>query len=180
MYTFPFARQTLAVFLLAITPAFAQNLDLNSTFDEGLEDWTTSGFAQWLPTFGVEGGSLHLSSEKSTAAATQCIIGGSGSTYVAAADVYSHCVGARVLYVLWATAEDCSDTEAFTHSFYATSTVTGQWEHLTVLAPAPTDAHFVEIRLFASDGCVNDLYFDNVTLQNDRIDSDGFEGILTE
>jgi len=175
MYTFSLLRKAFFGWLLAVSAAYAQNLVSNPTFDDGIDGWQTSAGAEWMPTFGYEKGSLHLSSRSGTATATQCIVIGSGNTYVATARVDSHCAGARVLSVLWATTEDCSDTADFTHGDFASSVAAFDWELLTVTAASPAGAHFIQIRLFDADTCADDVFFDDVSLQYDDIFYDGFD-----
>jgi hypothetical protein len=175
MYTFSFLGRVLAIWLLVASVVHAENLVNNPTFDDGIDDWQTTSDAEWMPAFGYDRGSLHLSSRTGTAAATQCIAIDSGRTYVASAHIDSHCAGARVLYMLWASTEDCSDTEVFSHSFFATSATAFDWELLAVTAPSPDAAHFIQIRLFNAATCADDVFFDDVSLQHDDIFYDGFD-----
>jgi hypothetical protein len=164
----------LATLALVAMPAHAQNLVFNPTFDENIDDWWTSASIEWAPSFGYENGSMHLFSQTTVSSASQCVQAGEGSTYVASARVYSHCVGAR-FYVFWASDGVCSDTGAFPDYVFARSSATDEWELLTIVAPSSAGAHFADITLYNGGGCPDGVYFDDVMLELDEILNDGFE-----
>src|SRR4051794_32737870 len=100
MYTFSFFGRVLALSMLIMPSAFAQNLVVNPQFDHDAANWTLSDSVQW-DSFGLDQGSVHLMSETSMSNATQCVAAEGGWAFVAIAHVYGHCPGAR-LYAIWA------------------------------------------------------------------------------
>ena len=172
MYTFCLLWRSLALLFLVMTTASSQALDTNPTLYENADGWTLSSLSEW-DTFGYDRGSIHLQSTSSQSRATQCVAAEGGQTFVATARVYGSCPGAR-LYALWADTADCSDTDRFPGNGIE-STLSDEWEPLTVLVPARDDAYMIELVLLNLGGCTSGYYFDDVMLQFDDIFNDGFD-----
>ncbi len=159
--------------LFTATSAFAQNFIRNGAFDASADGWVMSDAAEWS-TFGMDYGSIHLWSDKTTSYATQCVAAEGGATFVASAQVSGQCSGAR-LYAIWSAKDDCSDYRSFPVNF-VTSTLSNQWQLLTVVVPARDDAHRIYVELLSNGNCSGGYFFDDVTLLFDAIYKDDFEG----
>ncbi len=171
MYTFLLFCSAL---LLVGTSASAQNLVENGAFDGGIDGWTISDHVEWS-SFGMDYGSIHLTSDTTTSSASQCVAAEGGASFVATAQVTGHCPGAR-LYAIWSDRADCSDFRSFPPNF-AESTQVDRWELLTVTVPANNDAYKIYLELLNVGGCSGGYIFDDVTLRFDAIYDDDFEAV---
>src|SRR3569833_2022030 len=174
MYTFALAIRVLIALPLFVATAVAQNLVQNPDIATNTDQWITTASVEWSPVGRGAAGSVHLTSETTVSSASQCVTAEGGFAFVLSAHVTGHCPGAR-LYAIWADTPDCSDISSFPGNV-AYSTLTDQWELLTVAVPARDDAYKTDVKLMDTGGCSGGYFFDDVTLVYDAIFADDFEG----
>lgn len=166
---------TLIMFAAAV-PASAQNLISNPYFEDRLDHWLPydDSRAVWTQEYDFpDGGSMRPGSVDLVGPdfsfVEQCIDIDDAVVYVATARVFSTCVDQR-LYLVW------SDDACLAGPYaVARSTITYDWQQLTVVAK-PTPGATKAIVMLENPGSRCDRgFFDDVYLQTDALFADGFE-----
>lgn len=190
MYTISLIGRALALFLLAVSTAIAQNFVDNPYFDTDLGSWqsftdTEAGAqVEWtsdLDHFDAlesHAGALRIIAYTHVSSAQQCVSVENDDLYIVTVWARARCSGSAELYLSWANNDCTADGKYFPVS--VRSRGTGDWEPLQVIGVVPDDRRKALVTLANPGGCPEDpnAYFDDVTFYFDWIFKDDFEPLF--